>query len=289
MSINANITQSIFRRFYEKILEIPKIINNYNHHINRVDISSYLRYQFTYLQSHKQRNQCPIFYMLLDIYINNIYLLQKRNQNLKDYNLYYKFYTRLIKQLLLYNIQTPAPRNASLYKLVILESRQRYIQDQKRLGRYIQSDTKKDSKRRYLGKISSNIRLDLRPQQVWTGCKQCQVTLYIDRAYQIEYYRSAIARQTVVIEIIEKLNSLRSAKIFGTRSGRERDSRELRGLLEFYLDAGVRQRDIAQALRVSKLSVLDMRLRFNVLVQYLLCIQAFRDARERYIIRRRKG
>ena len=43
-----------------------------------------------------------------------------------------------------------------------------------------------------------------------------------------------------------------------------RYSRELRGLLESHLDAGVRQRDIARALRVSKSFVSDMRLRFNV-------------------------
>ena len=43
-----------------------------------------------------------------------------------------------------------------------------------------------------------------------------------------------------------------------------RYSRELRGLLESHLDAGVRQRDIARALGVSKSFVSDMRLRFDV-------------------------
>ena len=42
-SINANITRPIFRGFHEKILDIPTLINDYNHHINKVNISSYLQ------------------------------------------------------------------------------------------------------------------------------------------------------------------------------------------------------------------------------------------------------
>ena len=41
-STNANITQSIFGGFHEKMLDISIPINDYNHHINGVDISSHL-------------------------------------------------------------------------------------------------------------------------------------------------------------------------------------------------------------------------------------------------------
>ena len=42
ISINTDITWPIFRGFHEKILDIPILINDYNYHINEVDISSYL-------------------------------------------------------------------------------------------------------------------------------------------------------------------------------------------------------------------------------------------------------
>ena len=91
--------------------------------MNGVDISSHLRHQFTCLQSRKQRNWRPIFYVLLDTCINDAYLLWKRNQDSKDHNLHHKFHTRLTKQLLLYDAWTPAPGNASLHESVILGSR----------------------------------------------------------------------------------------------------------------------------------------------------------------------
>ena len=193
-STNADITWPVFGGFYEKILEIPKVIDDYNHHMNGVDISSHLRHQFTCLQSREQRNWRPIFYVLLDTCINDAYLLWKRNQDSKDHNLHHKFHTRLTEQLLLYDAWTPAPGNASLHKSVILGSRQRCAWGRKRPGGCVQGDTKKDSKRRYLGEISGNARPDSRPRQVRTGCKQCRVALCIDRACWIEYHRSATAR-----------------------------------------------------------------------------------------------
>ena len=41
-STNTDITQPIFEGFHEKILDIPIPINDYNHHMNGVNISSHL-------------------------------------------------------------------------------------------------------------------------------------------------------------------------------------------------------------------------------------------------------
>ncbi len=78
MSTNADIVWPVFEGYHEKMLKIPIPINDYNHHMNGIDISSHLRDKFTCLRSKEYRNWWPLFYILVDTYVNNAYLLWKR-------------------------------------------------------------------------------------------------------------------------------------------------------------------------------------------------------------------
>ena len=189
-STNADITRPIFGGFHEKMLDIPTPINDYNHHMNGVDISSHLRVQFTCLRPHEQRNWRPLFYILVDTCVNDAYLLWKQTQDSKDHNLHHKFHTRLTEQLLLYDIWTPAPGNTSLHRPIKLEKLVRCVYGYKRPGDCVQGDSKKASRRRILGEISGNARATTRPRQVRTGCQQCGVHLCIDRDCWLRYHAS---------------------------------------------------------------------------------------------------
>jgi hypothetical protein len=62
-STNADIVWPVFEGYHEKMLKIPVPINDYNHHMNSVDISSYLRDKFTCLRHRESRNWRPILYL----------------------------------------------------------------------------------------------------------------------------------------------------------------------------------------------------------------------------------
>ena len=58
-----------------KDLRIPKAIDNYKHGMNGVDTASYLRGGFTVHQPSERKWWRSIFYLLIDICCNNVYLI----------------------------------------------------------------------------------------------------------------------------------------------------------------------------------------------------------------------
>ncbi|KAF8941422.1 hypothetical protein BGZ58_009505 [Dissophora ornata] len=75
-STNAKSVRAVFKGQSRALLPIPKIIDDYNHHMNGVDIADQLRsYYSTLLRTY--RTWVPIFFWLLDTTIINAYLINK--------------------------------------------------------------------------------------------------------------------------------------------------------------------------------------------------------------------
>ncbi|EDN06766.1 predicted protein [Histoplasma mississippiense (nom. inval.)] len=75
LSTNINIVQKVFEKQSQKKLKIPVIIDDYNHHMNGVDLAN--QYQAAYT-SHRVTYQTwlPIFYWLIDAAAVNAYRFQ---------------------------------------------------------------------------------------------------------------------------------------------------------------------------------------------------------------------
>ena len=73
-STNANFTRQVFGDQNSKVLPIPKIVDDYNHHMNSVDLADQRRAAYT---THVRacRNWLSLFYFLLDISLVNSHIL----------------------------------------------------------------------------------------------------------------------------------------------------------------------------------------------------------------------
>jgi len=73
-STNAIFTRQVFGNQERKVLPIPKIVNDYNHHMNSVDLADQRRAAYT---THVRacRNWLCLFYFLLDISLVNAHIL----------------------------------------------------------------------------------------------------------------------------------------------------------------------------------------------------------------------
>src|SRR5690349_5886489 len=77
-SLNADKVREIFGNNSRMKLKIPRVINDYNHHMGGVDIADQLRsYNSTQLTSN--RNWMPLFFWILDIALVNSYKLAGLN------------------------------------------------------------------------------------------------------------------------------------------------------------------------------------------------------------------
>lgn len=77
-SLNADKVREVFGNNSRKKLKIPRVINDYNHHMGGVDIADQLRsYNSTQLTTN--RNWMPLFFWILDITLVNSYKLAGLN------------------------------------------------------------------------------------------------------------------------------------------------------------------------------------------------------------------
>jgi hypothetical protein len=74
-STNANIARKPFGDKPVKELKIPKIMDNYNHHMGGIDIANQYRASY-HTQRRSLHNWWPLFYWILNTAINNAYILQ---------------------------------------------------------------------------------------------------------------------------------------------------------------------------------------------------------------------
>jgi len=73
-STNAIFTRQVFGNKERKVLPIPKIVNDYNHHMNSVDLADQCRAAYpTHVRA--CRNWLCLFYFLLDISLVNSHIL----------------------------------------------------------------------------------------------------------------------------------------------------------------------------------------------------------------------
>ena len=87
-STNSRKVTSVFGSASRKILPIPKIIDDYNHHMGSVNIADQLRSYYS-TQLTVNRTWPPLFFWLLDTSIINSYLISKKleeESNLIDIN-----------------------------------------------------------------------------------------------------------------------------------------------------------------------------------------------------------
>ena len=83
-STNSRKVTSVFEGAARKIVPIPKIIDDYNHHMGGVDIADQLRSYYT-TQLTVCRTWPPLFFWLLDTSIINSYLICKKLGITKDH------------------------------------------------------------------------------------------------------------------------------------------------------------------------------------------------------------
>jgi hypothetical protein len=117
-STNARITRPIFGDLARKDLAIPKVIDDYNHHMNGVDLANQLRAWMTVLRPGIYKAWQPLWYYLLDTCACNAYLIWKSNHselNPRDSRLHRKFQERLIQLL----IEVPDEREAPVLPVVL--------------------------------------------------------------------------------------------------------------------------------------------------------------------------
>jgi hypothetical protein len=73
--INARITRPIFGDLHRKKLLIPRVIDDYNHHMNNVNLVNQLRAWMTYSRPGIYKAWHLLWYWLLDICACNAYLI----------------------------------------------------------------------------------------------------------------------------------------------------------------------------------------------------------------------
>jgi len=112
---NARITRPIFGNNSRKELAIPRAIDDYNHHMNGVDLANQYRAWLTCHRSGIYKPWQPLFYWLLDICAVNAFLIwkvSKEGLDPKDSRLHRKFHEELINALLDYSEPDPTPAPA---------------------------------------------------------------------------------------------------------------------------------------------------------------------------------
>jgi hypothetical protein len=102
-STNARITRPVFGDLYRKQLAIPRIIDDYNHHINGIDLANQLRAWMTCSRPGIYKAWHPLWYWLLDTCACNAYLIWKASHIELDpgsSRLHRRFQEALIRALL---------------------------------------------------------------------------------------------------------------------------------------------------------------------------------------------
>jgi hypothetical protein len=99
-STNAKITRPVFGDAVRKWLEIPTAIDDYNHHMNGVDINNDLRQSMTVCRPFEHRNWRPLWLWLLDICLSNAYLLWKGEDDDRNHRGQVPFRQALVDALL---------------------------------------------------------------------------------------------------------------------------------------------------------------------------------------------
>jgi Transposase IS4 len=106
-SVNAAIVRPVFGNEPYKWLYIPRVIDDYNHYMNSVDLANQLRKNFTVHRPFKRRIWRPLWYYILNIYAVNSYLIWKGNRMDPNKRGQRRFRETLIHALL--NTPYPSP------------------------------------------------------------------------------------------------------------------------------------------------------------------------------------
>ncbi|KGM91465.1 uncharacterized protein PADG_12449 [Paracoccidioides brasiliensis Pb18] len=107
LSTNAHIVRPVFENQPRKNLQIPKIIDDYNHNMNGVDLSNQYRASYS---SHRvsYRTWLPIFYWILDAAVVNAWRLQyiyMKQQGVSRLPTHISFCEKLYQQLFEFNLK----------------------------------------------------------------------------------------------------------------------------------------------------------------------------------------
>ena len=169
----------VFGDHTEMELPIPRVIDDYNHHMNGVDRANQLRAWMHCGRPFQRRWWRPIWYWLLDTCACNSYLMWKKEWNPPDTGrrLHRKFQEALIEQLWAVPRQ---PHITTIAPIQPQESREHIWSHWGKRGYCIwckehPADWKphRPQKRTVLGEISSNATV-FRGSRTWGGCWKCQ-------------------------------------------------------------------------------------------------------------------
>ena len=164
-------------------LPVPKMVDDYNHFMNGVDIADQLRARFsTQLQS--SRTWMPMFYYLLDTAIGNAYILSKHHRKSKEFKYvrgtHRAFREALIDELLVQYKIEPTRKYANGRHLPVCRlDRPRAIHETAKTtycGRCHFCRFRKDMLEKRLG-IIGGVGFNKNVQQTQVMCQHCQVYL----------------------------------------------------------------------------------------------------------------
>lgn len=99
-STNAAIVRPVFGDEYTKDLAIPRLIDDYNHHMGGVDIANQLRVNYTTHTRRQKRYWKAMFLWLLDLSITNSYLLSRPPRGGAESRAHRRFMDDLAKSLM---------------------------------------------------------------------------------------------------------------------------------------------------------------------------------------------
>ena len=152
--------------------------------MNGVDLASQLRGGFSCHKPQSSKWWKPIFYWLMDICVNNAYLIWRTVQYGKGRRGHKTFIDTLYDEMLDYDMHTPAPGEVEEHTPATWKAKGDCAWGKKSPRGCVQGS----AERGVLREISGNVRVAKRPRQTRKGCLRCGVHLCTDRLCWRRYH-----------------------------------------------------------------------------------------------------
>jgi hypothetical protein len=196
-STNAAVVLPVFGDLVRKWLDIPDVIDAYNHHMNGVDRANQLRQSYTCHRPGESKWWRPLFFWLIDVCAVNAYLIWLSRMSEKEKSgkdLHRVFQRQLIESLLATDVDLPLYDRLDTH---IIEHRKGFgycAWGRKRPGECV---SRGNTNRQVLGEVVNEaMPKSVRPRQVHDYCTKCHVYLCTKRDCWRRWHHYLIANPT---------------------------------------------------------------------------------------------